>query len=63
MNDASSTWNQHVRYFSDKGTKSPNPRNVFDDDLIALLRIMLKNGDNVILGIAMNEDARSEKNS
>ena len=50
-----STWNQHVRYFSDKGIQSPNPRDIFDNDLIALLRIMLRNGDNVVLGIDMNE--------
>ena len=40
-NDAASTWNQHVRCFSDKGIQSPNPRDIFDDDLIALLPIML----------------------
>ena len=59
--DVASTWNQHVRYFSDQGIQSPNPRDIFDDDLIALLRIMLQNGDNVILGIDMNEDVRTGK--
>ena len=59
--DLPSTWNQHVRYFSDKGTQSLNPRDIFNDDLIALLWIMLQNGDNVVLGIDMNEDLRTGK--
>ena len=42
--DVTLTWNQHVRYFSDKGIQSPNSRDIFDDDLIALLQIMLQNG-------------------
>ena len=54
--DVASTWNQHVRYFSEKGITSPNPRDIFDVDLIALLQIILANGDNVVLGIDMNED-------
>ena len=52
--DISSTWNQHVRYFREKGITSPNPRDLFDADLIALLQIILRNGDNVVLGIDMN---------
>ena len=59
--DVASTWNQHVRYFSDKGIQSLNPRDIFNHDLTALLRIMLRNGDNVILGIDMNEDVRTGK--
>ena len=59
--DVVSTWNQHIRYFSDKGIQSPNPRDIFDDNLIALLWIMLRNGDNVILGIDMNEDVQTSK--
>ena len=55
------TWNQHVRYFSEKGITSPNPRDIFDIDLIALLQIILANGDNVVLGIDMNEDVQTGK--
>ena len=59
--DVASTWNQHIRYFSKKGITSPNPRDLFDDNLIALLQIILVNGDNVVLGIDMNEDVRTGK--
>ena len=59
--DVASTWNQHVRYFSEKGITSPNPRDLFDVDLIALLQIILRNGDNVVLGIDMNKDVRTGK--
>ena len=61
VKDVALTWNQHVRYCSKKGIISSNPRNIFNDDLIALLRIMLRNGDNVILGIDMNKDMRTGK--
>ena len=59
--DVASTWNQNARYFSVKGIQSLNPRDIFDVDLIALLRIMLQNGDKVILGIDMNEDRQNDK--
>ena len=59
VKDVASTWNQHVRYFSKKGISSPKSRDTFDDDLIILLQIMIRNGDNVILGINMNEDVRN----
>ena len=59
--DVASTWNQHVRVFSDKRIQSPNPRDIFDDDLIALLRIMLQNGDNAILCIDINKDMQIGK--
>ena len=59
VKDVASTWNEHIRYFSEKEIPSLNPRDIFDDDLIALLCIMLRNGDNVILGIDMNEDVRT----
>ena len=55
------TWNQHVRYFKDKGIQSPNPRDNFDDNLINSLKIMLQNNYNVVLGMDMNEDMRSGK--
>ena len=54
-------WNQHVRYFSKKGITLPNQRDLFDVNLIALLQIILANGDNVVLGIDMNEDVRTGK--
>ena len=53
------TWNQHVRYFTDKGNIAPNPRDIFDGDLITLLTQILRKGDNVILGINTNEDVCS----
>ena len=59
--DVALTWNQHVRHFSDKGIQSLNPRDIFEDDLIVLLRIMLRNGDNDILDIDMNEDVQTGK--
>ena len=59
--DVESTWNQHIRYFSNKGISSPNPRDILDDDLIVLLRILLQNGDNAILGIDTNEDVKNGK--
>ena len=61
VKDEASTCNQYVRYFSEKGTTSPNPRDNFDDDLIALLCIILRNRDNTILGIDMNKDVRTGK--
>ena len=54
-----STWNQHVCYFTDKGHLAPNPRNIFDDDLIIFLQRTLLKGDNVVLGIYINEEVRS----
>ena len=39
--DTALTWNQHVRYFSEKGVTSPIPRDIFDNDLTALLIIIL----------------------
>ena len=59
--DVALTWNQHVRYFSEKGITSPNPRDFFNNNLIALLRIILRNRDNLILRIDMNEDVRTGK--
>ena len=60
--DVTSTWNQHVRYFNDKGINFPDLRDIFDNDLINVLRIMLHKGDNVILCINMNEDKRAVGN-
>ena len=57
--DLALTWNQNIGYFNDKGIESPNPRDIFDNNLIDLLRIMLRKGDNVILGINMNKEVRS----
>ena len=57
--DVALTLNQHVRYSNDKGIQSPNPRDIFDDDLISLLQLMLQNEDNVIVGIDMNEDLQN----
>ena len=56
-----STWNQHVCYFTDKGHLAPNPRIIFDDNLIIFLQRTLRKGDNIVPGIDMNEDVRSGK--
>ena len=59
--DVVSTWNQHVRHSSEKGITSPNPRDLSDIHLIVLLQILLRNGDNVILEININEDVKTGK--
>ena len=37
------------------------PRDKFDKDLISFITKILRKGENVVLGIDMNEDARSGK--
>ena len=55
------TWRQYLQYFSDQGIIKTHPRNKFDEDLICFITKTLRKGYNVILGIDMNEDARSGK--
>ena len=53
-----SVWTQQVNYFRKKGIQSPNPRVLFDKHLIQEMKIWVKQSDNIILGIDMNEDVR-----
>lgn len=57
----STTWNQHMPYFRDKSIQESHHRNNFDNDLIDFLKQVLRRGDNMFLGIDMNEDARISK--
>ena len=57
-----STWIQHINYFRrEKDIEVKDPRDKFDDDLIKEIKQWLELGDNVILGIDMNEDIRTGK--
>ena len=54
-----SVWTQQVNYFRRKGKQNPDPIKLFDEHLIAKLKTWIEQGDNIILGIDMNEDARN----
>ena len=51
-------WTQQVNYFRENNYRSPNPRELFDSDLCKELEKWIARGDNIVLGIDMNEDAR-----
>ena len=54
------TWAQQLNYFiSHSRIKDPNPRNIFDDDLQSELAAWITAGDNIVLGIDMNDDTRT----
>lgn len=57
----STTWNQYVHYFRDRRISELHPRDVFDGNFIDFLCQILRRGDNVVLGIDINEDVRSSK--
>lgn len=53
----STVWTQQVNYFRDScDIASPNPRQLFDKDLLDLIDKWLELGDVIVLGIDMNED-------
>ena len=55
----STTWNQHVRYFRDHGIVEPHPRAQFNEVLTSFISKTLRKGENIVLGIDMNEDVRT----
>ena len=54
-------WMQHTNYFREKGIQDPNPRKRFDDDLCEEIKEWMNIGDNIVLGIDMNEDVRTSE--
>ena len=52
-------WTQHVNHFREKGIREPDPRKIFDDHLIEAVKEWMDLGDNVIIGIDMNDDVRT----
>ena len=56
----STVWTQQVNYFRDScNVTSPNPRQLFDKDLLDLIDKWLELDDVIVLGIDMNEDVRT----
>ena len=55
------TWTQHLNHFRNSGIASENPRDKFDEDLSEKIKSWIEDGDNIIIGIDMNEDAYSGK--
>ena len=57
-----SVWNQHRRYFRDHhDIPHPDPHDIFDTDLLAMLSLRLEAGDCVVLGIDHNDDVRTSR--
>ena len=55
----STVWSQQCRYFRDENQiKTPNPIEIFNNDLITELKKWILRGDNIIIGINMNDDVR-----
>ena len=56
----STVWTQQVNYFRDScDIASPNPRQLFDKDLLESINKWLELGDIIVLGIDMNEDVHT----
>lgn len=58
--DSTTTWKQQVYYFQTiKFLTEPGTRELFDNDLHEELKKWIELGDTIVLGIYMNEDART----
>ena len=54
------TWTQQVNYFQEeRDIALPNPRDLFDDDILNAIDSWLELGDILVIGIDMNEDVRT----
>ena len=52
-------WGQQVNYFRNElHIRDPDPRKIFDDDLCKELDVWHELGDNLVIGIDLNEDAQ-----
>ena len=55
----STVWTQHRNYFRELGHTDPDPLQFFDNQLCHSIEQWMEMGDNIVLGIDMNEDART----
>jgi hypothetical protein len=56
-----STYAREYEYYKDKGFKSPNPRNIFVDELKCEIKQLLDKGHQIILSLDANTIAKEDK--
>ena len=59
--EPNSTWSQHLTFFREQGAANTDPIDNFDNDFCAEIEEWIKLGDEIIIGIDMNEDVRTGK--